>query len=538
MDGGCRFLLNDSVVETSLPPGTVVLDYVRGVARLTGTKEGCREGDCGACMVLLGERRGEGVLYRAVNSCLLPLGELPGRHLVTVEGLNPRAGKGEGASRGGGAGAAAGAGGRAESLPLGAVQRHLVGQGAVQCGFCTPGLVVALTGYLLSAAEPSLAGAVEALSGNICRCTGYAAIRRAAGGLLEELGRRPGGPPGDEPGRPPVESCGAAPGRVADRQRLERLVARGVLPGYFLNVVERLQQIEGTLPEPSSSAARGSPSARGPAPGGRPVETEVEVGGGTDLFVQRPEELLRQPLQFLSRHGELSRVWSEGGRLYLGGGLTVEELPEVAPLVQLYPQLPEFLRLFASAPIRARATLAGNIVNASPIGDLTIMLLALGASVGLGNGKAKREVRLQRFYRSYKLLDRKPGERLVWVALPLGPPGFFNFEKVSRRRRLDIATVNSAAWMRTAGGAVVEARFAAGGVAPVPLLLRRTSAFWEGRKLDAGTLEQGLATAQQEVSPIDDVRGSARYKRLLLRQLLLAHFIKAFPGSVGEEAWS
>jgi xanthine dehydrogenase small subunit len=527
-----RFILNNDLVETSLPAGTVVLDFLRRERRLNGTKEGCREGDCGACMVLLGElqrdsgpeaqpsRRTDGddpqaparrakqfVRYRAVTSCLLPLGELEGRHLVSIEGLNPSP---EG-------------GGCPEKLALNPIQRHLVGEGAIQCGFCTPGFVVSLTGYLLGNRSWSYEQAVAAVAGNICRCTGYASIKRAIRALLREL------PAAGTSGR---VADSPTPERPADRSRdserrlidvdggqVERLVELGVVPRYFLDVPVRLQEL------------------RQQKTHGIKAGTGTLVAGGTDLFVQKPQALLAERLSFVSQRPELKSFLVENGRLFLGAGMTMEDVKRLEIVKKLLPELEEFLPLIASLPIRNRATLGGNIVNASPIGDFTIILLALGAGLGLESAGRLREVALEDFFQGYKKLSKKTGELLKWVIIPSDRRGFFNFEKVSRRRHLDIASVNSAAWIRSQDGYIQEARLSAGGVAPVPFLLARTSAYLNGRSLDEDTVEQALQAAQEEISPINDVRGSAAYKRLLLRQLLLAHLFKAFPDSMKAEAW-
>jgi xanthine dehydrogenase small subunit len=160
----------------------------------------------------------------------------------------------------------------------------------------------------------------------------------------------------------------------------------------------------------------------------------------------------------------------------------------------------------------------------------------LGGVLGLKNGRVTREVPLERFFRDYKQLDMKPGERLQWIALPR-EGGCFSFEKVSRRRHLDIASVNSAAWISIRGNRIVKARIAAGGVAPVPLFLSRTSACLAGYELNDERIEEALELAQEEIAPISDVRGSEQYKRLLCRQLLLAHFQKLFPERMHEEVW-
>jgi len=485
-----RFILNDDTIESSLPPGTVVLDFLRRDQRLTGTKEGCREGDCGACTVLLGQPgAGDGkvVEYRAVSSCLLPLGDVEGKHLVSIEGLNPSA--------------------RAEDpvdvLPLSPVQQQLVDHGAVQCGFCTPGFVVSLTGYMLAASRWDYEAAVEAVAGNICRCTGYASIKRAIAELLVQLsGSKDSGESTDDP----------------SSEHLQRLVALKVVPEYFLTIPSRLRMLR--------VATRADSRSR----------EHTVVAGGTDLFVQKPEELVTGSLSFVSKIAELRQIRLEERRLILGAGICMEEVKDIPALKDRIPRFVAALSLIASTPIRNRATLGGNIVNASPIGDFTIMLLALGAVLGLKNGKGTRELPLDRFFKGYKKLNKKPGELLAWIALPL-EEGFFSFEKVSRRRHLDIAGVNSAAWISVRDGRIEKARLSAGGVAPIPLFLARSSDCLAGKPFSEELLEQALTLIQEEISPISDVRGSERYKRLLFRQLVLAHFFKLFPEKLHPEVW-
>ena len=467
------FILNREDASADLPPGRVVLDFLRQQRGLSGTKEGCREGDCGACMVLVGRPERGAVRYEAVNSCLLPAGELPGRHLVTIEGLNAPA--------------------------LSAVQQAFLDEGATQCGFCTPGFIVALTGFLLSAPRISLAGAIDAVAGNICRCTGYASIRRAIGRLCDDLAAAPGVTPED--------------GGLAER--LDCLVRRGVVPSYLLEIPRRLSGVAAT---PAAECHEG--------------RTEFPVvAGGTDLFVQRPEHLAdAERLAFLSRREDLRGIKRADGYCEIGAATPLADLEDSPLLRDHVPGLNNCWRLISSRPIRHRATVAGNIVNASPIGDLTVLLLAFDAAATLSNGASRRDVPLRDFFLGYKKLDRREDELLLRVRFPLPAPGtVFSFEKVSRRTHLDIASVNSAMQVRMEDDRVAGVHLSAGGVAPVPLYLRRTVRRLTGSALSPDTVRDALEEAQQEISPISDVRGSADYKRVLLRQLLMAHFLKVRP---------
>ena len=458
-----HFILNDQPVCIDQPPGLTVLDFLRDTARLTGTKAACWEGDCGSCQVLLGELVAGGMRYDAVNSCILPLGELAGRHLVTIEGLN-------------------GAG-------LNPIQRALVECGAVQCGFCTPGLVVALTGYLLNAKSVDPPTAVAALGGNLCRCTGYAAIRVA----VQELCRR-------------FQD-------LAGADRLPALIASGVLPAGFATIAERLA----LLSPPDQPVTAGA----------------VLVAGGTDLFVQQPERLRQAACRFLSREEALRGIAMEDGWCAIGAATTVEEMRESPLLQACLPSLREDFDLFCSPPVRRRATLAGNLVNASPSGDLIIYFLALDAVLELTDGCNSRRLRLQDFYRGYKQTAKQPDEWITRIRFQLpGPAQRFSYEKVSKRRHLDIASVNTALSITLAGGRIASVRLAAGGVAPVPRLLADAAAVLLDQPLTAATVRAAATAAQNEIAPISDGRGSADYKRRLLRQLLYAHFLKLFPEAI------
>jgi len=463
------FILNEREYTSKLPPGAVTLDLLRKEAGLTGTKEGCREGDCGACTVLLGIPLHHGMKYMALNSCLLPVGELQGRHLVTIEGVNP----GEGFSF---------------------IQTVFVDEGASQCGFCTPGNIMSLTGYLLSTVNPEAAAAADSLGGNICRCTGYVSIRKAAETVSCKISHSP------------ADSC-------FTHEHIEWLVANDILPPYFLSIEERLHQMDtGESSEPEYSS-----------------EPAFTVAGGTDLFATEAENLRNAGIRFLLRNSEFNKISVKDNRTIIGAGATVTDIIN-AGVFENTGNLHQSLKLISSSQVRNRATAGGNIVNASPIGDLTIIFLALNAKVKIKDGSGLREARLKEFFKGYKELDLSPGE-LVESLEFLSPDAAtrVNFEKVSMRKHLDIATVNTAAALRVSRGKFVKADFSAGGVAPIPLYLEKTSDSLIGQRVSTETARMAVRIARSEVSPIDDVRGSAEYKKLLLGRLIAAHFVQLFP---------
>lgn len=506
MEKSVKFLANDRIVDAGSHRSSPALDFIRDELGLKGAKEGCREGDCGACSVLVGTRLpGGSAEYRAAPSCLLALGELEGRHLVTIEGL---------------ASAASGEPGSVAGLTP--VMKALLEENGSQCGFCSPGVVISLTGWLLSANRIDIEGALTAVEGNLCRCTGYGAIRRAAARLAKEFAGLPEGRPA----------------------RLAALERAGVVPpslGRFSR---------GELLPVASPIASGSLAARDAArDSSEPAESLTVLGGGTDYFVRNPDPetgFEAELLDLKPGYSRIDRTTRDGTAvLEVGAAATVHDFfasPEVGRLV---PGLAGFESEMASSLIRGRATLGGNVANASPIADMTAILMALGAELVIERRSdgSRRGLPLSRFFLGYKKLDLGAGEIIAGFRIPVPPHGAtprFNFEKVAKRRHLDIASVNSAAFVMTEGeGAkprIASALVSAGGVAATPLLLSRTSAFLAGRTADAATAREAAAIAVSEIAPIDDVRGSADYRRRLLERLVLGHFIRLFPESgIAEE---
>ena len=253
---------------------------------------------------------------------------------------------------------------------------------------------------------------------------------------------------------------------------------------------------------------------------------KLTVGGGTDLYVQRHDDMRHTTANHLFDNKILRGVTLSGGWFDIGASATVSDLKDSVEMNEAFPSLQKHLKLVSSTPIRNMATVAGNLVNASPIGDLTVFLLALNASIFLQNSEGKiREILLKDFYKGYKTLDKTADEIVTKIRFrqPEGD-AFFNFEKVSKRTHLDIASVNSAIFLKTEKNTIVEAHIAMGGVAPIPLFLTKTSAFLLKKQVSEVLFAEANEVMQTEISPISDVRGSATYKRLLAKQLLLAHF--------------
>lgn len=460
------FILNDQFIQTTAPAGLTVLDFIRKHRHLKGTKTGCREGDCGACTVLVGElQENNDVRYISMTSCLMPLANAQGKHIVSVEGINME--------------------------HLSPVQQCILDENGSQCGFCTVGFVMSLTGYCLQSRKPSSQEAISSMDGNICRCTGYKSLERAAEKLAAKLPQNEG-------------------------SRLNWLVENKFIPAYFSEIPVRLAKLE----------TKGI-NADGP----------WQVGGGTDLYVQKHEQMEHAEARWHFNNPELRGITVHGDTCYIGSASTVSNLLESEEMLKRFPGLKTHIKLVSSTPIRNMATLAGNIVNASPIGDFSIFLLALKAGLILKGPEGERDVPLVNFYTGYKQTLLKPGEHIHRIYFDAAPGKFkFNFEKVSKRTHLDIASVNSAFYAEMdESGSMQNVGLSVGGVYAYPLFLKKTSAFLNGKKPDNAVLAEAAVLLQKEIAPISDARGTEEYKRLLARQLLLAHFAVLFPEQVQPE---
>jgi len=457
-----EFVLNDKKITADNPTGSLLLDFIRQDKALVGTKIGCREGDCGACTVLIGDLTNGQMNYKQVTSCLTPIGNAQGKHIVTIEGLNME--------------------------HLSPVQQSMVDEQGTQCGFCTVGFVVSLTGFCLLNDKPTYKEAIAAIDGNICRCTGYKSIERAAEHISKSL---------------------------VDKNTTDTvnwLVEEKFIPAYFTKIPALLKGI---------------------APIKQVEQRTILVGGGTDLYVQNHLDLVDQNVDLLSDSSELRFINIDNTICSIGGGTTVTDMLESKELNSLFPQLAAHLKLVSSSPIRNISTIAGNFVNASPIGDITAFFLALNAKITLSRKAQIRSIFLKDFYKGYKHLDKSKDEIITEITFEiLSKNSFFNLEKVSKRIHLDIASVNTAALFIVSENTITNAHVSAGGVGPTPTYLQNTCDFLKGKKLNASTIKKANEVLQKEISPISDVRGTAEYKRLLLRQLFYAHFIKLFPSQI------
>jgi len=459
-----KFILNNKEINTDLPSGITLLDFIRYHQHLMGTKIGCREGDCGACTILIGELNDEKMSYRSATSCLTPLGNANEKHIVTIEGINMNS-------------------------ELNPIQQAMYDESATQCGFCTPGFVMSLAGFCLSDKKATTENAIAAVDGNICRCTGYKSIERAATKIATIMQKR------------------------RNDDFIQFVTEQNILPNYFGTIKSRLKNIQNIQLSIDNYQ----------------LSTQF-VGGGTDLYVQKHDEMVDADSKYMLNKKELKEITKEENKCIIGSACTVTDLSESKIMQNYFPDLNKYIKLISSTPIRNIATIAGNFVNASPIGDLTIFFLALNTQLVLTDGKNKREVLLRNFYKGYKKLDKKPEEYIEKICFELPDKNTkFHFEKVSKRTHLDIASVNTAISITIQNDVILNANLSAGGVGPIPQFLEKTSQFLKGKKISEELIIEAIEIVQTEITAISDARGSEAYKRLLLSQLIKAHFITLFP---------
>ncbi|OQY02792.1 MAG: (2Fe-2S)-binding protein [Bacteroidetes bacterium 4572_117] len=453
-----EFILNNKLIRTNEPSGAILLDFIRKNEKLYGTKIGCREGDCGACTVLVGSLNGNKVLYQSVVSCLSPLGNIAGKHVVTIEGINNGA--------------------------LSPIQSAFIKNNATQCGFCTPGFIVSLTGFSLSGKKAESA-ALRSVAGNICRCTGYKSIERAVSIIVEKLRQKS-----------PINS-------------LQWLIKHNYIPSYFSTIPNRLKNL--------NAVAQAS-------------DNETIIGGGTDIYVQKADEVSESKLGFIKNQNQDPQIFIDNGKCIIDTACSVTDLMQSKVLHDIIPGLRKHLTLVSSEQIRNMATVAGNFVNASPIGDLSIIFLALNAELIISNKGNKRNVLLKNFFKGYKQIDLGKNEIIERIQFSIPAKGFkYNFEKVSKRTHLDIASVNTAICISLEDEIINDVMISAGGISAIPLLLHKSADFLKGKELSVETIKKASEIINSEISPISDIRGSSKYKQLLLRQLFYQHFIELFP---------
>ncbi|MDX0719158.1 xanthine dehydrogenase small subunit [Sinorhizobium medicae] len=461
-----RFLLNDRSVELAdVSPVQTLLDFLRIDRNLRGTKEGCAEGDCGACTVLVGRLHDGKLKYESVNACIRFVASLDGCHVVTVEALAQPNG------------------------PLHPVQQAMVDTHASQCGFCTPGFVMSLYGLWMANAKPSIQQIEKALQGNLCRCTGYAAIIRAAEAIASvgELGKDP---------------------LIMEREEITRQL-KALRDGRRVEIGGEDECV--VLPASLDDFAvvlEANPKA-------------TIVAGSTDvgLWVTK---FMRDiaPVVHLSHLEELRRISIDASGLTLAAGVSYTEA--YPAIVRHFPQLGELWDRIGGEQVRNMGTVGGNIANGSPIGDTPPALIALGASVTLRKGANRRTLPLEAFFLEYGKQDREPGEFVESVRIPfLDETHRFAVYKISKRFDEDISAVCGAFRVKLDGdGRVADVTIAFGGMAGTPKRARNVEAALKGAQWNDAAVEAGVAAFERDFAPLTDWRASSEYRMLVARNLL------------------
>jgi xanthine dehydrogenase small subunit len=440
-------------------------DFLRLELRLTGAKVVCAEGDCGACSVLVGRPDGRALRYVPVDACIQFLYQLDCRHVVTVEGLGSKNG--------------------ADTHSLHPVQRAMVEHHGSQCGYCTPGFVMALTGMF----EQKTADVPTALTGNLCRCTGYVQILEAAAAV-------------DRAALPPVEALYPSAPMLDDFRKHQDLPVsidvRGPRPLAFFG--------------PRNLADAVAFKARRPQ--------AAVIAGGTELGVLRNKQGMEpRALLSLAAVPGLAEIRDEGEAVVIGANVTWTQMEAFAR--KAWPEFHRLVERFGSPQIRNVATVVANVAHGSPIADSLPFLFVADAELDLIGPAAPRRVKVNDFYRCYKMKDLAAEEIITHLRVPrFAPDDLWKLYKVSRRNDLDIATFGAAVRVRKAGDAIGRASVAYSGVAPTVVRLPRAEAFLQGKRFSEETFAAAGRIARSEIQPISDVRGSRDFRARLAETIL------------------
>ncbi len=467
-----RFLLGRHArALTGEDPTRTVLQYLREDEGLCGTKEGCAEGDCGACTVTLAERDGkDGIRYRAVNSCIMFVPSLDGKQLVTVEHL------------------------AGEDGTLHPVQQAMVDHHASQCGFCTPGFVMSLATMHMAGETPDRADIVDALAGNLCRCTGYRPILDAAAAALNSPSRAELLPSHPHDLRLQLDALGT------DDETLDCAGAgrRFIAPRSLTELTEIL--------------------AREPA--------ALILGGGTDVGLWVTKQHRDLPLLVTTEYvPALRHIAVTGAHVTIGGAVTYADAMEA--LAAMHPAIAGLIRRIGSRQIRERGTIGGNVANASPIGDMPPLLLALGAVLILASAAGVRRLPVERFFEGYRTTALGAGEVLAAIEIPRPPHDMrLAVYKVSKRFDQDISAVCGAFALRLEGGRVRSIRIAYGGMAAIPRRATTAEEALTGRPWIVDSLRAAMTELDADFTPLSDMRASAAYRTLVARNLLLKFYLE------------
>ncbi len=489
-----RFILAGQVKEVpDCDPTKTVLEFLREDAGLTGTKEGCAEGDCGACTVVVGELHNDDLRYRAVNSCIQLLASLDGKQLITVEDLSRRPGQTQIAF---------------ESDPdasLHPVQQAMVDQHGSQCGFCTPGFVMSLFAMYHNEPEHEVRRAdIElGLAGNLCRCTGYAPIVRAAEQSLQAQR--------EDHFTHNKDHCISLLKSIQRNDSLEFVSKNGRLfaPRSIDELCKLLQLHPGA----------------------------VLVAGATDvgLWITKQQRQLETVI-YLGEVSQLNQIEVDNSHLCIGA--TVCYTDAIDPVSTHYPSFRSLMECIGATQVRNTGTIGGNIANGSPIGDMPPGLIALGATLVLRSEQGQRSMELEEYFLGYGKQDLQKGEFIEQIRLPVAGQGqLFSTYKVSKRREQDISAVCGAFSVQVEHDRIKNARVCFGGMAEIPKRATSCEQVLNGRRWGQQTITDAMQALIEDFTPISDMRASAGYRmrvaQNLLQRFYLEHGERTFPIRLG-----
>ena len=464
-----RFILNGTRVEVPLQdPTRTLLQYLREDLRRVGSKEGCAEGDCGACTVVVAELCAEGLQYRAVNACIQFLPTLDGKALFTVESL------------------------RADDGRLHPVQQSMVDYHGSQCGFCTPGFVMSMFALYHNNLAPTRAAIDDALSGNLCRCTGYRPIIEACQHMY------------DYP-RVTLDDATLA-AQLRDLKRGSGLsLELGAVQYHSPTTVDELAELY--LQNPQAQI----------------------LAGGTDVGLWITKQLRELPsMIYLGNASDLKQMKVGANGIEIGAAVTLTDA--FAEIVRHYPEFAEMFRRFASVPVRNAGTLVGNVANGSPIGDSMPALMAVGARLRLRRGSEQREMALEDLYLDYMENALQAGEFIESILIPARDDALLlRCYKLSKRFDQDISAVCAVFALRLDGEHVSDSRFALGGMAAIPQRATQTEAWLQGKSWDESTLRIAMDKLTAEFTPMTDMRASKDYRSRASANLLYRFYLETRP---------
>ncbi len=472
-----KFVLDDKIVEVDfakhpeLKPTTTVLNYLRSYPEHKGVKEGCAEGDCGACTIVLAELYDDKLIYKTVDSCLVFLPMIHGKQLITVENLATVIDK---------------------EKVLHPVQQLMVETNGSQCGYCTPGIVMSLFGLYKNYKNPSRGIIEDALTGNLCRCTGYQSIIEAA----EKACRNNGFDHFTEKESQIINLLN----KIAENK--ETLLLKNKKQKYFkpFTLAEALR------------LRKENPDA-------------LIINGATDVALRqtKKKELLSEIIDLSSI--EQMRSFSENNEYCsFGSGMTMEQVRNVAA-DKFFP-LHEILSVFGSLQIRNIATLGGNVGSASPIGDSLPLLFAYGAKVKLASETNERTLGIEEFITGYRKTELRNDELITEIIIPKNENAIVKSYKVSRRKDLDISTVSGAFKLKIEGEIVSEIILAFGGMAATTKRAAKSEEYLIGKKWARENTDAAMKILSEEFTPLSDARSEATYRSTAAKNLLMKFFLE------------